>query len=258
MSDPPVNVRFEAPTDPPPNWDEEAQRWRNLNATQILIGGQMRSGHPGFYPLTIKAAYVIGVLHDLCSAVSYLLQNPNARQQFYIPAYGIFASGVDLLGRCLQGNTTHSAGVDRNNPDILAGFQWLHEPTYPAYAHVQRDAILVETSRSRYSIDMLMSLRHFAAHGQATTNIRVYEFRDIDDEILGHMPPLLARGLENYWQALGPGVPMTVSEPLCNRLARASIAGFRNGPIYTSWMLFQGDGQGESITDIFQRFNWSI
>jgi hypothetical protein len=103
-----------------------------------------------------------------------------------------------------------------------------------------------------------MSLRHFSAHGQATTNIRIYEFRDIDDEILAHMPLLLARGLESYWQALGSSVPVAVSEFLCNQLAKANIAGFRNGPIYTSWSLFQGDGQGESITNIFRRFNWSI
>lgn len=258
MSEPPINVRFETPTDPPSNWTEEAQRWRTLNATQILIDGQVLSGHPGFFPLTIKAAYVIGVIHDLCSAVSYLLLNPQTRQQFYIPAYGIFASGVDLLGRCLQGNTTHQAGLSRNNPDILAGFKWLHTPSYPAYELVERDAALITTNQTTYSIDMLMSLRHFSAHGQATTNIQIYEFRDIDNEILAHMPVLLARGLENYWQALGASVPIGVSELLCNQLARTNIAGFRNGPIYTSWRLFQGDGRGDSITNIFRRFNWMV
>lgn len=260
MSDPPVNVRFEIPTEPPPHWDEEAQRWRHLNATPLLINGQSRVGHPGFYPLTIKAAYVIGVIYDLCLTVSYLLQPSSMRDRFYIPAYGVFASGVDLLGRCLQGNNTHNAGPDRNNPDILAGFKWLKEPSYPAYETVQRDEVLIETSRELYSLDMLMALRHFAAHGQATTNTRVYDFRDIDYEILGKMPPLLARGLDEYWNSLGAHSRerLEVNELLCNRLARASIAGFRNGPIYNSWILFQGHGSGESITNIFQRFNWSI
>ncbi len=251
MNNPGVNVRFEIPTNPPVNWDEQAQQWRDLNATEELIDGQMRSGHPGFYPLTIKAAYVIGVIHDLCSTVSHLLQDER-RQQFYIPAYGIFASGVDLLGRCLQGNNSHNPGVDRN-PDILAGFKWLRNPVYPAYVDVQRGDILIETSQAQYTIDMLMAIRHFAAHGQATTNAQIYEFRDIDYEILRRMPPLLANGLGNYWSALtAPQIPVEVSEHLCNQLARANIVGFRHWPIYKSWRLFQREG----VDSIFQRFDW--
>jgi hypothetical protein len=255
MGDPLVNVQFEVPPDPPLNWAEDARRWRELNATPVVIDGETHFGHPGFYPLTIKAGYVIGTIHDLCSAVTYLLRDPAVRSQFYIPAYGIFAAGVDLLGRCLQGNATHRAGPRSDAPDLLAGFKWLCNPVYPTYEQINPDTIVVETSRARYSVAILMSLQHFAAHGQATTKVDVYEFRDIDDELLGRMPPLLARGLESYWQAIGVHAPAEISGPLCNQLARASIAGFRNGPIYTSWRLFQGDGNGESITNIFHRFN---
>jgi hypothetical protein len=147
MKGPGVNVPFENPTDPPVNWDEQARQWRDLNATGQLINGKIWLGLPGFYPLTIKAAYVIGVIYDLCLTVSHLLHDKR-RQQFYIPAYGIFASGVDVLGRCLQGNESHNPGIDRDKPDILAGFKWLRSPVYPAYDDVRREDILIETGHA--------------------------------------------------------------------------------------------------------------
>ncbi|MGB3905234.1 MAG: hypothetical protein WBB22_09945 [Anaerolineae bacterium] len=92
----PINVKVENPTDAGTNWQAEVPRWRSLNKQ---IGG-----NPDFYPLTIKGAHVIGVIHDICESVSCLLRYPNARQTTYIPAYGVFASGVEILGRCIRGN----------------------------------------------------------------------------------------------------------------------------------------------------------
>jgi hypothetical protein len=71
------------------------------------------------------------------------------------------------------------------------------------------------------------------------------------------MPPLLAQGLEHYWNSLMP-LSTDGQDELCNRLAHASVVGFRDAPIYASWLQFQGDGSGESITNIFSRFNWKI
>jgi len=92
----PVNVKLETPTVSIPGWDEEAKEWMSLNATV--------QGNPDFYPLTIKAAYIIGVIHDICESVTHLLAHRCARETTYIPAYGVFASGIELLGRCVRGN----------------------------------------------------------------------------------------------------------------------------------------------------------
>jgi len=104
---------------------------------------------------------------------------------------------------------------------------------------------------------MLVALRHFAAHGQATSKVTVpgvYKFGDIDYEILGKMPPLIAEGLERYWGQLQK------EEDLCNKLARANVLALRNWPVLRSWLLFEKDASGKyySITEIFNRFDWVI
>jgi len=68
----PVNVLLKGPSIPTPDWVQEEVIWIDFNKA---IGG-----NPDFYPLTIKAAYVIGVIHNICQAVDYYLW---ALQKFY-------------------------------------------------------------------------------------------------------------------------------------------------------------------------------
>ena len=238
----PVNVKLETPTVAIPDWNQEAAEWMSLNAAA--------HGNPAFYPLTVKAAYVIGVIHDICESVSYLLAYPNAEATTYIPAYGVFASGVELLGRCVNGNSKTSGCV----ADLKTGFKWLVSSDYRT---VQDSSELITTARSAYTIEMLTALRHFAAHGQATSRVTAagsYQFGSIDHEILAKMPPLMAAGLERYWNQLG------ADEDLCNRLARANIIALRNWPVLKSWLLFERDrsGRHHSITAMFNRLDWRL
>jgi hypothetical protein len=76
-------------------WEQEAAQWEELNP-----------GNPDFYPLTVKAGYVIGVIYEICESVSCPLSNPVfARRTSYVPAYGILASAVEILGRCVTGES---------------------------------------------------------------------------------------------------------------------------------------------------------
>jgi hypothetical protein len=238
----PVNVKIENPTDVAEDWQRQAAQWKALNEE---IGG-----HPQFFPLTIKAAYVIGVVHDICESVSYLREVPrNVRHVTYLPAYGVFASGVEILGRCVRGNSS----LRDSTEDLKTGFKWL---TSSSYESVSDNYVLVKTSTSAYTILMLTALRHFAAHGQATSKQMdedTYAFGSvIDYQILSKMPPLIAGGLERYWSALQN------SELLCNRLARANIIALRNWPLFRSWSLFQGGEPGvyPSLTEVFNAFDW--
>ncbi|MBC7261893.1 MAG: hypothetical protein H5T63_07740 [Chloroflexi bacterium] len=238
----PVNVKLITPTVTIPNWDQEAKEWMRLN--------EAARRNPGFYPLTVKAAYVIGVIHDICESVSHLLAHPRARTTTYIPAYGVFASGIELLGRCVDGNFTISGNV----ADLKTGFKWLASPLYNT---VDDSHILITTSSYAYSIEMLVALRHFAAHGQATSRVTAagtYQFGSIDYEILSKMPPLIANGLERYWDQL------LKDEEFCNRLATANVIALRSWPVFKSWVLFEKDKLGKypSITEIFNRFDWQI
>jgi len=233
----PVNVKLRAPTEDVENWQEQAVQWTALN--------REAGGNPDFFPLTIKAAYVIGVIHDICASVSYLLGVPNARQTTYIPAYGVFASGIEILGRCIRGNFDIRGNVE----DIKAGFKWL---VSSSYENVPEDYILIKTSsNNEYTIDMLTALRHFAAHGQATSK---YQFDNIDYGILSMMPPLIANGLERYWNELQH------NDTYCNRLAKANIIALRNWPVLKSWFLFERNKHGvyHTITEIFNKFDWRV
>jgi len=238
----PVNVKLKNPTVAIQGWKQEAKEWMNLNAA---VGGNL-----DFYPLTVKAAYIIGIIHDLCDSVSYLLVDPSAMATTYIPAYGVFASGVEILGRCVNGNPTTRGSVG----DLKTGFKWLVSSSYDS---VPDTRVLITTGSYSYTIEMLAALRHFAAHGQATsrvTNAGTYQFGNIDYEILSKMPPLIANGLERYWNQLQS------DEELCNKLAEANIIALRNWPVFRSWMLFERDESGKhhSITEIFNRFNWHV
>jgi hypothetical protein len=228
----PVNVKLQVPTVFLANWSSEASEWENINRR---IGG-----NPDFYPLTIKAAYVIGLIHDLCQSVSILLSSKVNRDITYLPAYGLFASGIDLLGRCLQGNSTTNPGND-----LMNGFKWLVSSSFTTVSDAH---ILTTTSLGDYPINRLVGMRHFSAHGQATPRPP----HSIDYELLGKMPALLADGLERYWYQLQQ------SDDLCNNLAKANVIPFRNWPVEKSWILFEKDQQGKSysVYVIFNRFNW--
>jgi hypothetical protein len=245
----PVNVLLENPTQAFPKWEEESKKWRALNRSIF--------GNRDFYPLTIKGAYVIWVIHSICSCVDLLLKDKSVNSVNYITAYGVFASGLDLLGRCVRGNDSTLG----SSKDLITGYKWLASTFFVDYRNdyesVPNGLVFVQTSKFMYSILNLVALRHFAAHGQATSRevgVSGYEFGYIDFEILAHMPPLLAKGLDEYWSRL------QASEALCNNLAKAKVIAFRNTPINISWSLFEAVATGKyySINEIFNRFNWQV
>jgi hypothetical protein len=233
----PINVlvRDPDPAEAGKNWPEEASKWVVLN--------REAGGNTDFFPLTIKVAYIIGVIHDICESVSCLLGHPRVRETTYIPAYGVFASGVELLGRCINGNPGPSGSTE----DLKTGFKWLESSSYQ---DVSENQVLIKTSSNAYTISMLTALRHFAAHGQAALS----QFDNIDYEILNEMPALIACGLERYFDGLLHSIL------LCNKLARARVTAFRDWPVLKSWLLLERDESGiyHSITEIFKRFNWRI
>lgn len=90
-----------------------------------------------FTAVEIKAFYVIGLILEICASVDCLLKadslsedgHPLAYQVFrsggrYLPAFGVFASGIELLGRCLTGNNTPQV-----NENLRVGFHYLASPT---------------------------------------------------------------------------------------------------------------------------------
>ena len=238
----PINVKLKEPTETIETWLEEKAQWMALN--------REARGNPEFFPLTIKAAYAIGVIHSICESVECLLQNrvKYAIEKTYLPAYGVFSSGIDLLGRCVKGES------DPIKTGIWAGFKWLVNSDFE---NVNNDHILIRTSNQEYSINNLVALRNFAAHGQATNKEIDQNIFKVDYEILSEIRPYLAGGLAWYWDELING---DKAEHLCNKLAKANIIRFREWPIFLSWSLFERDQFGEyhGVEEIFNRFDWHV
>lgn len=233
----PVNVLLQSPTIPIIDWDVQAAKWVQLNKE---VGGNL-----DFYPLTVKAFYVIGIMLGSFRSVALLLQDPHIISSTYYPAYAVFSSVIDLLGRCIQGNS-NTKGITE---DVKAGFKWLAAPDFPRYDSIPDKEILIETPISPYSISDLTMLRHFTTHGQATTSSDIPPFDYfILDRISAKIPP----AMESYWALLQSNVD------LCNRLAQADVKPYRNRPIFDSLWSFSADSSGKylSIGQAFARIDW--
>lgn len=219
-------------------WKAEARQWEELNRG---IGG-----NSDFDPLAIKGFYVIGVILTNCRSVNILLSGDHLISTVFYPSYAVFASAVELLGRCIRGNKLSSG----NTEDLRTGFKWLKAPTLNMYQAVDKSDLLVSTSRD-YPIEELTQLRHFTAHGQAIKHSIV---RSFDYLILGQMPPLIGSGIESYLREL------RTSSTLADSLARASVSPYRDRPIFEGiWdaPLYDADLYPASIGNKFRQMDWT-
>lgn len=237
-----TNVKLGKPTVSVENWTKESRFWKALS--------RKAGGPSGLFSLTIKAGYVIGVIHDICQSVSHLLKHPKAKYTTYVPAYAAFSSAVALLGRCIRGNTDLWGSV----ADSQVGFKWLAGSDQVG---LRDDTVVIETSRQEYTVDMLTALGYYAGQSGTTTKKKssgTHHFGEIDPEILEKMPPLLAEGLDRYWNKL------QTSERMCNKLAQARVIGLKDWPVLNNWLL-RGREDADSVpsfSDVFGKFDWSL
>lgn len=223
----------------------------SLATTKVPINHQVEwetlrtqaNGNPAFDALEVKAFYVYGLIYDICQSVQVLANQSNFMPDLYMPAYAVFASGIELLGRCLQGDANESGTAGQN---ISTGFYFLvsHSPTAPASP---QSTIFVTTSIHSYSITDLVALRNFTAHGQAANrNLPAI----IEPELLGEFPPLIGSAMETYWSRLLTEVTY------CEKLGTANVRPIpnRSVPVEKILRLFSGGSAG----DPFYVFDWRV
>jgi len=197
-------------------------------------------------PLTIKAFYVTGLISHLCHSVNILLDPKNLTEATYYPAYGVFASADELVGRCIRGNIEEWGA----RKDLTAGFQWVAQPLWTTYAEVVDEFVIVKDSNFPHTISDLVALRNFAAHGQAVNQSEVQEF---DYLVLGRLQPHFAAAMEAYLALL-----VTSDEAAAN-LARANISPFRGRPILDgAWPFAPGpDSFPRSVGEAIRGMDWN-
>ncbi len=226
-----MNFKIPGPSLPNKKWAKEEPLWSELN--------KKARGNSDFYPLTVKGAYVFGLIHDLCESVELLLGHQRWREVTFLPAYGVAASAVELLGKCIDGNTTGGPGYD-----LQTGFRFLASAEY---MKVPNSFPLLKTPSDTHTISQLLSLRHFAAHGQGGANLRI-----VDLDILRFLLSPLKFALERYWNIL------QVDEGYCERLALANVSPRQYSPVRKSWVMFQemNGNLHPSVTDVWSAFFW--
>jgi hypothetical protein len=200
-----------------------------------------------FTPLEIKALYVIGLLEDIFTSVSCLLQREDAWSRRFLPAFGLFSSSMDLFGRCLSGNISHR---QENNLEI--GFHYLLKPVIelPNIKLLEKgkNKVMLQTNHRGYTINDLMDLRNYSLHGQATVRNNLPPF---DIELLDKMPERMGHAMEIYWNCLQK------NNEYCERLAHSRISVYRDRfePLLSIIKHFQ---EGKTISDLFSNMDWQI
>lgn len=219
------------------------------NATTWIELNNLAKGNPQFAVVEIKAFYAIGLIDDICQSVDWLLKSQDAWPNKYLPAFALFASGVDLLGRCLTGNKT---------PDLEAnlaiGFHYLAQPNpQPPAKNIstkdQEEMIVAKTEFFEYTVADLVALRHFAAHGQATTKKKL---RGIDLELMDTFPKLVGNAMETYWRGLQK------DDEYCRRLGDAKFDPLSGREYPLKHILEYFSMPGNSAGSLFYRFDWRV
>jgi hypothetical protein len=172
-----------------------------------------------FAPVEIKAYYVFGLIYDTGLSVDWLLKAPNAWPNTYLPALSVFASAIELLGRCLTGNTS-----DRVNENLRVGFFYLAHPTnippQISITDAEYQSTVVKTRPGMsYRVADLVTLRHYGAHGQATTRNAL---PNIDNELLETLRAPFGTAVETYWTGLQE------NDEYCTRMAQARVCAYAN------------------------------
>src|ERR1700690_1205882 len=219
----------------PGDWIDQSPKWLRIARGVI--------SQDSYDPLSIKALYVTGLTLELCKAVNILLAADNTTTNTFYPAYAIFASAIELLGRCLTGNATSGSTTN----DLTNGFKWLAKPSLESSPEITAEYILVKTPNFSYRIKDLVALRHFTAHGQANINLEPgdvdFHFPDpfalhfeFDPLPLGELHPKFASAIEEYL------LQLVSSETLSTNLATASIVPLLSQRILQAVLLLISNG----------------
>jgi hypothetical protein len=201
------------------------------------------NSNPEFDALEVKAFYVYGLIYDICQSVQALANQSNFMPDLYMPAYAILASGIELLGRCLQGDANESRTAGQNT---RTGFHFLVNQS-PSDPPAPTSVIVVTTRGHSYSITDLVALRNFTAHGQAA-NRRLPAV--IEPELLINFPQLIGDAMEIYWHRLLTEVSY------CEKLGTANVRPIpnRSAPIEKILRFFDEGSAGAP----FYGFDWRV
>ena len=124
------------------------------------------------------------------------------------------------------------------------------KPEYPDYVDLPTCRVVVTTKNSPYTINDLVSIRNYTAHGQA---IASDELKQFDYLILAEFPLIFGNAIERYFNLL------MSSHKVAENLAKASVIPYRPRPIFDSlWATNVSMSDFvSSLGDVIREMDWS-
>jgi hypothetical protein len=243
------------------------------NADRWLALSKLAEVNPEFTAVEIKSFYMIGLIVEICASVDCLLKannlseknHPLAVQIFnaggrYLPAFGVLASGVELLGRCLTGNKTA-----QTNENLNVGFYYLVKPSSnPLRSSIPEKTVVVTTEHFSYTIEHLISLRNYAAHGQSVMGEKIKDeitgkkqviptsnLPGIDRGVFKEFPKLIGNAIDTYWLSL------IDDEKHCIKMGRARLDPYSNRVQPLQHIIsYISQKPHPSMGSVFYKFDW--
>ena len=183
-------------------------KWRNAQLSDSL-------GFP-LEPLDAKALHVIGLLARTFEAAGRLLSfSGQPKADYYLQAYLIACSAIELLARCKNGDESF---MESPNEALRQGFI---ATGIVKKRMAEQDDVLV-TNEETYSLEKLVALRNLAAHGGGVASIKHQPTLDVflHIELLDTFPTCLCDAFDCYYRDLRAATYSSARE----NLARSGLA----------------------------------
>ena len=209
------------PTDIHDNeWDQDSyQMWSDPQVTN-LVGTQL-------LPLEAKALHVVGTLAQIFNSAGYVLycgarERPYA--DYYLYAYLLACTAIELLGRCQTGEQSITRSTLRSGLRSV-GLQTVT-------VNINRAG---QPASYVYNEDRLVALRNLAGHGQAVASTGGQR-QDVIlyVELLDTFPERLTVAFDNYYEDLFESNDPEMQRRLATAAVEPVLYADESGQVYVS------------------------
>jgi hypothetical protein len=212
----------------------------NLNGIQLL-------------PLEAKALHVIGTLVQIFNSVGYLLYCGNIQRpyaDYYLYAYLLTCTAIELIGRCRTGETRLSRST------LESGFTDVGITTITV--NINRKGV---PSGYIYNVNQLMALRNLAAHGQGIASAGGRQDVLLHVELLDSFPGRLMGAYDRYYEDLFESSDPTARRMLAISAVEPVLYSNDSGQIYISPLqeaykeIYQA---GKKPSQVVEHTDWQV
>lgn len=234
--------------------DTQNSEWDQNNLHVWSVPQVTKLNDVQLLPLEAKALHVIGTLVRVFDSVSYLLycgamDRPYAN--YYLYAYLLACTAIELLGRCQTGE----ANIGRSTLE-------------PGLRNVGLDAVTVniqrngQTSGYIYDENKLSALRNLAAHGQGVASAHGQR-QDVllHVELLNSFPSKLMTAFDDYYKELFESPNPQMRRKLAAAAVEPVLYSNGSGQVFISSIRYAYENiylPGKKPSQVLEHTDWQV